>query len=47
MENNLGFFKNSNRDNPLLKDTFDRIEGKKSELESLKQTLHTILSGEN
>ena len=47
MENNLGFFKNSNRDNPLLKDTFGRIEGKKSELESLKQTLHTILSGEN
>ena len=47
MENNLSFFKNSNRDNPLLKDTFDRIEGKKSELESLKQTLHTILSGEN
>ena len=47
MENNLGFFKNSSRENPLLKETYERIDGKKSELESLKQTLHQILSGEN
>ena len=46
MENNLGFFKNSSRENPLLKETYERIDAKKSELESLKQTLHSILSGE-
>ena len=47
MENNLGFFKNSTRENPLLKETYERIDDKKSELESMKQTLHNILSGEN
>ncbi|KIA85956.1 hypothetical protein OA86_14520 [Kaistella jeonii] len=47
MENNLGFFKNSTRENPLLKETYERIDDKKSELESMKQTLHSILSGEN
>ena len=47
MENNLGFFSNSSRENPLLKDTFDRIDEKKSQLESMKQSLHQILSGEN
>jgi hypothetical protein len=47
MENNLGFFKNSSRENPLLKETYERIDAKKRELESMKQTLHNILSGEN
>ncbi|WP_084466326.1 DUF349 domain-containing protein [Kaistella palustris] len=47
MENNLGFFSNSSRDNPLLKDTFERIDAKKSQLESMKKSLHSILAGEN
>ncbi|MGZ5263401.1 MAG: DUF349 domain-containing protein, partial [Kaistella sp.] len=47
MENNLGFFSNSSRTNPLLKETFDRIDEKKSQLEAMKQSLHKILSGEN
>ncbi len=47
MENNLGFFgKNVSRDNPLLKDTFERIDEKKAQLESLKQNLHSIIAGE-
>ena len=47
MENNLGFFSNASRDNPLLKDTYEKIDDKKSQLESMKQSLHTILSGEH
>lgn len=47
LENNLGFFSNSTRENPLLKDTFEKIDEKKSQLESMKQSLHQILSGEN
>ncbi|KMQ72390.1 hypothetical protein ACM44_02645 [Chryseobacterium koreense CCUG 49689] len=47
LENNLGFFSNSTRENPLLKDTFDKIDEKKSHLESMKQSLHQILAGEN
>lgn len=47
MENNLGFFSNSSRENPLLKETHERIDEKKSQLESMKQSLHQILSGEN
>lgn len=47
LENNLGFFSNSSRENPLLKDTFDKIDEKKSQLENMKQSLHQILSGEN
>ena len=47
MENNLGFFSNSSRENPLLKETYERIDEKKSQLESMKQSLHQILSGEN
>ena len=46
MENNLGFFSNASRDNPLLKDTYEKIDDKKSQLESMKQSLHTILAGE-
>lgn len=47
MENNLGFFSNASRDNPLLKDTYEKIDDKKSQLESMKQSLHTILAGEH
>lgn len=47
MENNLGFFSNASRDNPLLKETFDRIDDKKAQLENMKKSLHSILSGEN
>lgn len=47
MENNLSFFSNSTRENPLLKDTFEKIDEKKSQLEAMKQSLHKILSGEN
>ncbi|QDP84328.1 DUF349 domain-containing protein [Chryseobacterium sp. SNU WT5] len=47
MENNLGFFSNSSRENPLLKDTYQKIDDKKSQLESMKSTLHNILVGEH
>ena len=46
LENNLGFFGKVSRDNPLLKDTFDKIDDKKAQLEMLKQSLHQIISGE-
>ena len=46
LENNLGFFSNSSRENPLLKDTFDKIDEKKAQLESMKNNLHNIISGE-
>lgn len=44
LENNLGFFNNSSRENPLLKDTFDKIDEYKSQLESLRQSLHNIIT---
>lgn len=47
MENNLGFFSNSSRENPLLKETYDRIDEKKQQYESMKQVLHNIVSGES
>ena len=47
MENNLGFFSNSTRENPLLKETFEKIDEKKSQLESMKQSLHNIVAGEH
>lgn len=46
LENNLGFFTNPSRENPLLKDTFDKIDEKKEVLETLKQNLHQIIAGE-
>ena len=46
LENNLGFFSNSSRENPLLKDTFDKIDEKKSQLEKMKKSLHDIIKGE-
>ena len=44
MENNLGFFQKPTRENPLLKDTFDKIDEYKIQIESLKQSLHNIIS---
>jgi hypothetical protein len=46
LENNLAFFNNPSRENPLLKDTFDKIDEKKTHLESMKQNLHSIIAGE-
>ncbi len=46
LENNLGFFSNPSRENPLLKDTFNKIDEKKMHLENMKQNLHSIISGE-
>ena len=46
LENNLGFFTNSNRENPLLKETYNSIDEKKAQIESLKHTLHNIIVGE-
>ena len=46
LENNLAFFNNPSRENPLLKDTFNKIDDKKAQLESLKNSLHQMISGE-
>lgn len=46
LETNLSFFNNPNRENPLLKDTFDTIDEKRSQLENLKVSLHNIITGE-
>lgn len=44
LENNLGFFNNPTPDNPLLKDTYKRIDEHKTQIESLKQSLHNIIT---
>lgn len=46
LENNLSFFGAAKRDNPLLKDTYEKLDSKKEQLDSLKLTLHNIISGE-
>ncbi|WP_027380107.1 DUF349 domain-containing protein [Chryseobacterium daeguense] len=46
LENNLSFFNKPSRENPLLKDTFNTIDEKKAHLETLRQNLHNIISGE-
>ena len=46
LENNLAFFTAPTRDNPLLKDTYDKLDSKKEQLESLKLSLHHIIAGE-
>ncbi|MCU7612896.1 DUF349 domain-containing protein [Chryseobacterium sp. GMJ5] len=46
LENNLAFFKNPSKENPMLRDTFQTIEDKKTHLETLKQNLHSIISGD-
>ena len=44
LDNNISFFSNASRDNPLLKDTYQKLDDKKEQLESLKQTLHNIIT---
>lgn len=46
LENNLSFFSSPTRDNPLLKDTYEKLDSKKGQVESLKTTLHNIIAGE-
>lgn len=46
LENNLAFFKNPSKENPLLRDTYNTIDDKKAHLETLKQNLHSIIAGE-
>ncbi len=46
LENNLSFFSSPGRENPLLRDTYEKLDNKKEQLESLKQTLHQIIAGE-
>lgn len=43
LENNLSFFSDSSRENPLLKDTYQKIDAKKQQLEEMKQELREIL----
>lgn len=45
LKNNIEFFSNPTRENPLLKDTFEKIDLKKSQLESLQKNLHKIIIG--
>lgn len=46
LENNLSFFGTATRENPLLKDTYEKLDSKKEQLESLKLSLHNIIAGE-
>jgi len=46
LENNINFFNNPSQENPLLKDTYDKIDEKKALIESLKQSLHKLITGE-
>lgn len=47
LENNIAFFNNPTRENPLLRDTFEKIDLKKSQLENLQTSLHKIITGEH
>jgi len=44
LQNNLSFFKNPVRENPLLKTTFDNLDAKNDELFQLKVKLHNVIS---
>lgn len=44
LENNLSFFSNANQDNPLLQNTLNNIETKKTKLEDLKQTYSKLIN---
>ena len=46
LENNISFFTKPSRENPLLADTYNNLDNKKVHLETLKQNLHNIISGE-
>lgn len=47
LENNVGFFGRSSKDNPLLADTYARIEKKKEQMATLRQELKTLISEAN
>jgi len=44
LENNLAFFANAKKDNPLVKEVYKKIDGKKSDLERWKKKLQQIRS---
>jgi len=44
LQNNLAFFNNPVRENPLLKNTFDNLDRKNHELSQLKIKLHHMIS---
>ena len=44
LENNIGFFHNPSRENPLLKDTFQKIDDHRAQLESLRTELQHMLT---
>ena len=44
LENNIGFFHNPSRENPLLKDTFQKIDDHRAQLESLRIELQHMLT---
>lgn len=46
LENNLSFFTKPSRENPLLVETYNKLDNKKVQVESLKSTLHNIIAGE-
>ena len=46
LENNLAFFSSPSRENPLLKETYENLDSKKEQVESLKLSLHNIIAGE-
>jgi len=43
LENNLAYFTNPSRENPLLKDTYNKLDSKKEELENLREALHQMI----
>lgn len=44
LENNLAFVSNPSRDNPLLAETYSRIDDKKEQLDNLKNSLHNLIA---
>jgi len=44
LQNNLSFFNNPTRDNPLLETTFNNLDTKSDELSQLKTKLHNMIS---
>lgn len=43
LETNLGFFSKPTRENPMLKDTFSKIDSKKVQLNDMKESLHSLI----
>lgn len=44
LENNLSYFSNANQNNPLLQNTLNNIESKKTKLDELKQTYSKLVN---